>query len=100
MTPLPRVGVDIRGLQHGFKSHHGRGIGRYVADFAPEGVLHAAVVRSPHAHARFRITDAEQARAMPGVCAIFTAAETADLGPLPCMAPVGVPSGLRRSGSA
>ena len=30
MTPLPRVGVDIRGLQHGFKSHHGRGIGRYV----------------------------------------------------------------------
>ncbi|HUE38531.1 MAG TPA: glycosyltransferase family 1 protein [Candidatus Binatia bacterium] len=30
MTPLPRVGFDIRGLQHGFKSHHGRGIGRYV----------------------------------------------------------------------
>jgi glycosyltransferase involved in cell wall biosynthesis len=30
VSALPRVGVDIRGLQHGFKSHHGRGIGRYV----------------------------------------------------------------------
>jgi alpha-1,3-rhamnosyl/mannosyltransferase len=29
-TSLPRVGVDIRALQKGFKSHHGRGIGRYV----------------------------------------------------------------------
>jgi len=30
VKPLPRVAIDIRGLQHGFKSHHGRGIGRYV----------------------------------------------------------------------
>jgi len=30
MTALPRVGVDIRALQRGFKSHEGRGIGRYV----------------------------------------------------------------------
>jgi len=30
VTPLPRVGVDIRALQRGFKSHEGRGIGRYV----------------------------------------------------------------------
>jgi glycosyltransferase involved in cell wall biosynthesis len=30
VTELPRVGVDVRGLQKGFKSHHGRGIGRYV----------------------------------------------------------------------
>lgn len=30
MTPLPRVGIDVRGLQKGFKSHQGRGIGRYV----------------------------------------------------------------------
>lgn len=28
--PLPRVAVDVRGLQKGFKSHQGRGIGRYV----------------------------------------------------------------------
>jgi carbon-monoxide dehydrogenase large subunit len=34
-----------------------RGRGRYVGDVAPAGALHAVVVRSPHAHARFRITD-------------------------------------------
>ena len=34
-----------------------RGAGRYVADYAPAGTLHAVVVRSPHAHARFRISD-------------------------------------------
>ena len=60
-----------------------RGRGRYVADLAPRGTLHAAVVRSPHAHARFRI-DAGKARTMPGVRLVLTAAETADLGPLPC----------------
>jgi glycosyltransferase involved in cell wall biosynthesis len=30
VTPLPRVAVDVRGLQKSFKSHQGRGIGRYV----------------------------------------------------------------------
>src|SRR5262249_22982336 len=33
-----------------------RGAGRYVADHTPAGALHAVVLRSPHAHARFRIT--------------------------------------------
>ena len=49
-----------------------RGGGRYVADLAPAGVLHAVVVRSPHAHARFRIADVATARAMPGVALILT----------------------------
>jgi len=31
-----------------------RGRGRYVADVAPGGALHAVVVRSPHAHARIK----------------------------------------------
>ncbi len=61
-----------------------RGHGRYVADLAPAHTLHAAVLRSPHAHARFRITDAASARNMPGVRLILTAAEVGDLGPLPC----------------
>ncbi len=30
-----------------------RGAGRYIADIAPEATLHAVVLRSPHAHARF-----------------------------------------------
>ena len=65
-----------------------RGRGRYVADLAPQGTLHAVVVRSPHAHARFRI-DAAKARTMPGVRLVLTGAETAEFGLLPC--PVGLP---------
>ncbi len=33
-----------------------RGNGRYVGDHAPAGLLHATVLRSPHAHARFQIS--------------------------------------------
>ena len=43
-----------------------RGHGRYIADVQPEGQLHAALVRSPHPHARFRL-DAEKAKSMKGV---------------------------------
>jgi len=62
-----------------------RGSGRYVADYAPAGLLHAVVLRSPHAHARFRIADVAKARAMPGVALVLTGAETARLGSLPCL---------------
>jgi aerobic carbon-monoxide dehydrogenase large subunit len=61
-----------------------RGQGRYVADHAPDGSLHAVVLRSPHAHARFRITDVATARAMPGVRLVLTAEDVRELGPLPC----------------
>ncbi len=60
-----------------------RGRGRYVADIAPPAGLHAVVLRSPHAHARFRI-DATQVRAMNGVHLVLTGTETADLELLPC----------------
>ena len=61
-----------------------RGAGCYVADFAPPGLLHAVVLRSPHAHARLRIADVASARAMPGIALVLTGADTADLGDLPC----------------
>jgi aerobic carbon-monoxide dehydrogenase large subunit len=61
-----------------------RGNGRYVADHAPADALHAVVLRSPHAHARFRITDAESARRVPGVQLVLTADDITELGPLPC----------------
>jgi carbon-monoxide dehydrogenase large subunit len=60
-----------------------RGRGHYVADAAPGETLHAVVLRSPHAHARFRL-DAATARKIPGVQLVLTAAETDDLSPLPC----------------
>jgi carbon-monoxide dehydrogenase large subunit len=66
-----------------------RGAGHYVDDHAPPGCLHAAVLRSPHAHARFRVADVATARAMPGVALVLTGAETASLGHLPCQG--GVP---------
>ncbi len=60
-----------------------RGHGRYTADHNPAGVLHGLVLRSPHAHATFTI-DVAAARALPGVAAILTAEDTAELGGLPC----------------
>jgi aerobic carbon-monoxide dehydrogenase large subunit len=65
-----------------------RGGGRYVADHLPPDCLHAVVLRSPHAHARFRL-DAGKARAMPGARLVLTGEDTASLGPLPCHA--GIP---------
>ena len=61
-----------------------RGAGSYVADRAPSGSLHAVVLRSPHAHARFRITDVANASATPGVALILIGADSASLGNLPC----------------
>ena len=61
-----------------------RGQGRYVADVLPDGTLHAVVVRSPHAHARFAIPDADRVRAMKGVRLVLTAADLAHLNPMPC----------------
>jgi carbon-monoxide dehydrogenase large subunit len=60
-----------------------RGRGRYTDDHAPV-TLHALVLRSPHAHARFTI-DVTRARALPGVATILVAADIKDLGGLPCL---------------
>jgi carbon-monoxide dehydrogenase large subunit len=60
-----------------------RGAGTYVADVLPETTLHAVVLRSPHAHARFSISDLARVRAMKGVRLVLTAADTKELGPLP-----------------
>src|SRR6516225_5348 len=61
-----------------------RGRGRYTDDFAPKPSLHALVLRSPHAHAKYKI-DVTRARSLPGVALILTAEEVRDLGDLPCM---------------
>src|SRR5438270_2063901 len=63
-----------------------RGAGRHVSDHTSADVLHAVMVRSPHAHARFRITDADTARAKTGVRLVLTAEDIAELGTLPCQA--------------
>ena len=44
-----------------------RGEARFTADIQLPGMLHTAVLRSPHAHARVRRIDFAQALALPGV---------------------------------
>src|SRR5437762_96751 len=51
-----------------------RGRGRFTDDFG-DGALECCFVRSPYAHARIRSIDASAARAMPGVVAVYTAAD-------------------------
>jgi carbon-monoxide dehydrogenase large subunit len=48
-----------------------RGHGQYVDDLMP-AALHAAVVRSPHAHARVRDIDVEAVLDLEGVVAVYT----------------------------
>jgi carbon-monoxide dehydrogenase large subunit len=51
------------------------GRGRYVTDLQLPRMLHAAFLRSPHARARIVSIDVSQARAMPGVRLVATAAD-------------------------
>jgi carbon-monoxide dehydrogenase large subunit len=51
------------------------GAGIFTDDITLPGQAHAAVVRSPHAHARIRRIDTSTARAMPGVLLVLTAAD-------------------------
>jgi aerobic carbon-monoxide dehydrogenase large subunit len=60
------------------------GHGRFAADTIPADALHAFVVRSPHAHARFTLNNLDAVRAMPGVRLVLTGEDTKDLGPMPC----------------
>jgi carbon-monoxide dehydrogenase large subunit len=51
------------------------GRGRFTADWSFPGELHAAVLRSPHAHADIVSVDAATALAMPGVKLVLTGAD-------------------------
>jgi carbon-monoxide dehydrogenase large subunit len=55
----------------------------YVDDMALPGMLHAAIVRSPEAHARIVSIDTEAAKARPGVEAVFTGEDMTDMA-APC----------------
>src|SRR3989442_6475482 len=52
---------------------------QYVADLNPRGLLHAKLLRSPHAHARILRIDVSRARALRGVRAFLTAADIPEL---------------------
>jgi carbon-monoxide dehydrogenase large subunit len=62
------------------------GAGQYTDDVALPRQSHAAFLRSPHAHAKIRKLSIEQAKAAPGVLAVYTGADlaAAKVGGLPC----------------
>ena len=57
-----------------------RGRGNYVDDISLPGMLHGAVLRSPHAHAKILAVDASAAEAHPKVLAVITGETLAGLG--------------------
>ena len=61
-----------------------RGEGRYTDDVNEPNQAYAYVVRSPHAHGVLKKIDLENAKAMPGVLAIYTAQDLAAYGPHKC----------------
>ena len=70
------------------------GAGEFVADVRVPGMLHAAVLRSRHAHARLVSLDAKRALELPGVRAVLTAADVPDHAIIPNRIPV--PAGGER----
>ncbi|MBZ0299319.1 MAG: molybdopterin-dependent oxidoreductase [Anaerolineae bacterium] len=60
------------------------GEAKYLEDIHLPGMVHAAILRSPHAHARITSINTAKAAAQPGVLAVFTGQDFADLPALPC----------------
>jgi carbon-monoxide dehydrogenase large subunit len=64
------------------------GAGEFVDDLRVPDCLHAAMMRSPHAHARIVSIDASAARRAPGVVGVFVAGDLGAVGgPIPIYAP-------------
>ena len=84
---MPQIGRSLRRRED---ARFLTGAGRYLDDITLPRMLHAAVLRSPHAHAAIASIDTTAARTAPGVHGVFTAADLAgdNLGPLPCTAQV------------
>jgi CO/xanthine dehydrogenase Mo-binding subunit len=70
------------------------GRGRFVDDVRLPGMLHAAVLRSPHAHARLISVDAKRARELAGVHAVLTAVDVPSAAVIPNRVPA--PAGTER----
>ncbi|MFL4984431.1 MAG: xanthine dehydrogenase family protein molybdopterin-binding subunit [Xanthobacteraceae bacterium] len=58
------------------------GRGRFAADIAFPHMLHMRVVRSGHAHGTIKAIDTAPARAAPGVVAVWTFADVAEIPPI------------------
>ena len=79
MTAVEDVPMSAQGNPIGFGSmkrkedqRFVRGQGNYVDDVRLPGMLHGAILRSPHAHAKILSVDTSRAEALPGVVAVIT----------------------------
>ena len=79
-TPPPYIGQSVIRLED---DPLVRGVGRFVADIDFPHQLHMRVVRSMYAHGRITRIDTEQAGDLPGVLAVWTHDDVADLPPIP-----------------
>jgi aerobic carbon-monoxide dehydrogenase large subunit len=62
------------------------GTARYTDDITLPGMVHAAMLRSPHAHAKILSIDTSAAAKAPGVLAVYTNADIeGHLKPMPCL---------------
>ena len=73
------VGHSVSGSTESRKSPARQSI---VGDITVPGMLYGKILRSTYPHARIRSIDASQAEALPGVIAVLTAADIADLNPI------------------
>src|ERR1041385_530088 len=66
-----------------------QGLAHYVDDIKLPDTLHAAFLRSIHAHARIKSIDTTAAQKLPGVVAVYTGKDIAQkIGPVPCGAAI------------
>jgi len=72
-----------------------RGIGKYVGDIHRPGMVHGAILRSTHAHARLGKIDSAAALKLPGVIGVLTATDMPGLKTIPMR--TGIIPGLERS---
>ena len=64
-----RIGQSVKRVED---ARFLRGKGNFMDDIELPGMLHMAILRSPHAHARIKSIDTAAAGAMPGVIAVVT----------------------------
>ncbi len=76
--PLRYVGQSIARVD-GVEKVTGKA--KFTGDLVIPGMLHGKILRSTYAHARIKGIDAARAEALPGVAAVLTAADIADIKP-------------------
>jgi CO/xanthine dehydrogenase Mo-binding subunit len=83
MSTVMKTTRDVKGIGLSIPRPDGpdkvTGQVQYVADLSPHGLLHAKLLRSPHAHAKIVRIDVSKAKALPGVRAVITAADIPQL---------------------